>query len=496
LPNSTSQFLDTGRLLVDLQRVSEIVQSFSDCLEPEAIAKRATDGLVNTFGYAFARVWLVESDRDYLRLVASSGMYTRTDGSFARVPMGAFKVGKIAQNRIPFLSNHLAEEVWVKDRQWAIAHQITGFAGYPLAIADRVIGVLAVFSHQPLSSEFLEVLQGLCTTLAIVLDHATQHQQDKQQDKQAQPVIAPFLSEQLAALLGQARFSLVGTERSLTDSLIYLLIRTAEVLRHLNCTYCRLSYGETQVVLEAMVFPEAESHAFNEAAASSKGLDAEDWSAKDLKATHSAIDALGDLRFAISCLGGTLQILGDSHSSVLQVVLEVPYPSCLINLPIQIQCRSPVLQMAFTHLAYLSGLRVCGIADATVPLITDDAALLAIYPAHRLLWIADPTQALPKGAIAKLDLFITPAQLQEAVEAAHQGKAWGIADQPSESQTLSDREQEILTLLAQGLRDRDIAAQLYISERTIKFHINNLLTKLQARTRCQAMYEVSSRGWI
>jgi DNA-binding CsgD family transcriptional regulator len=401
-------------------------------------------------------------------------MYTRIDGSFARVPMGAFKVGKIAQNRIPFLSNHLAEEVWVKDRQWAIAHQITGFAGYPLLVGDRVIGVLAVFSHQPLSSEFLEVLQGLCTTLSIVLDHATQHQQDRQ----TQPETTPFLSEQLATLLGRARFSLVGTERSLTDSLIYLLIRTAEVLRNLNCTYCRLSYGETQIVLEAMVFPEAESAAFRGTVA------------------LEAADALGDLRFAVSCLGGTLQILSDHNSTVLQVVLEVPYPSCLLGLPIRIQCRSPVLQMAFTHLAYLAGLKVCGIADPTVPIITDDVALPLDSPTQRLLWIADPTQALPKGAIAQIDLFITSTQLREAVEAVHQGKTWGIADLPSESQTLSDREQEILTLLAQGLRDRNIAAQLYISERTVKFHINNLLTKLQVRTRCQAMYEVSSRGWI
>ncbi|MBI4780383.1 MAG: GAF domain-containing protein [Oscillatoriophycideae cyanobacterium NC_groundwater_1537_Pr4_S-0.65um_50_18] len=476
MPDSTSPFLDAGRLLVDLQRVSEIVQSFSGCLEPEAIAKCATDGLVTTFGYAFARVWLVESDRVHLRLVASSGMYTRTDGSFARVPMGAFKVGKIAQNRIPFLSNHLAEEAWVKDRQWALVHKITGFAGYPLTVGDRVIGVLAVFSHQPLSSEFLEVLQGLCTTLAIVLDHATQHQRAKQ----ILPEANPFLSEQLATVLGRARFSLVGTERSLTDSLIYLLIRTAEVLRDLNCTYCRLSYGATQIVLEAMVFPDLVSpHPFG------------------AEEPCGSINSFGDLCFAAACLGGTLQTLSDQarNAAVLQVVLEVPYPSGRVGAAVQIQCRSPVLQMAFTHLAYLAGLKICNIDNPRVPLITDDVAQWA-DSAKRLLWVADPTQAIPKGAIAQLNLFITPTQLREAVEAAHQGKPWGMAELPSEAQTLSDREQEILTLLAQGLRDRDIAAQLYISERTVKFHINNLLTKLQARTRCQAIYEVSSRGWI
>nr|WP_250125910.1 hypothetical protein [Chroococcidiopsis sp. CCMEE 29] len=43
-------------------------------------------------------------------------MYTHINGSFARVPMGAYKVGKIAQNRVSFLSNNLADEAWVKDR--------------------------------------------------------------------------------------------------------------------------------------------------------------------------------------------------------------------------------------------------------------------------------------------------------------------------------------------------------------------------------------------
>jgi hypothetical protein len=54
--------------------------------------------------------------------------------------MSAYKVGKIAENCVPFLSNHLAEESWVKDREWAIANQIQRFAGYPLGKRDRFAG--------------------------------------------------------------------------------------------------------------------------------------------------------------------------------------------------------------------------------------------------------------------------------------------------------------------------------------------------------------------
>jgi DNA-binding NarL/FixJ family response regulator len=61
---------------------------------------------------------------------------------------------------------------------------------------------------------------------------------------------------------------------------------------------------------------------------------------------------------------------------------------------------------------------------------------------------------------------------------------------------LSEREQEILTLLTQGLRDRDVAAHLIISESTVKFHINNAVRKLKAQTRFQALYQVMAKGWI
>jgi DNA-binding NarL/FixJ family response regulator len=60
----------------------------------------------------------------------------------------------------------------------------------------------------------------------------------------------------------------------------------------------------------------------------------------------------------------------------------------------------------------------------------------------------------------------------------------------------SEREREIMALLAQGLRDRDIAHHLYISESTVKFHINNSLTKLQAKNRYQAVYQAAIHGWI
>lgn len=61
---------------------------------------------------------------------------------------------------------------------------------------------------------------------------------------------------------------------------------------------------------------------------------------------------------------------------------------------------------------------------------------------------------------------------------------------------LSDREQEALALLAQGLQNKEIAARMRISERTVKFHVSAILTKLGAGNRTEAVHIARSRGLL
>ncbi len=65
-----------------------------------------------------------------------------------------------------------------------------------------------------------------------------------------------------------------------------------------------------------------------------------------------------------------------------------------------------------------------------------------------------------------------------------------VSDEPTA------RELEVLTLAAEGLRNRDIARRLQTSERTTQFHLGNLFGKLQVGSRTEMVYRARRRGWI
>lgn len=80
------------------------------------------------------------------------------------------------------------------------------------------------------------------------------------------------------------------------------------------------------------------------------------------------------------------------------------------------------------------------------------------------------------------DVFIQP----EIASRTLREMATGRQRAESTPFDLSEREREVLVLLAQGLSNREIAGRLHITEGTVKNHVSNILAKLQAENRTQA----------
>lgn len=114
---------------------------------------------------------------------------------------------------------------------------------------------------------------------------------------------------------------------------------------------------------------------------------------------------------------------------------------------------------------------------------------------------ADARNALAAGANGFLFKGSPGTEILDAVRAVSAGGEW-ITDEiaallnATDGSDLSAREKEVLTKLAEGLRNQEIADQLGLSLSTVKSHVNAILDKLDAVDRTEAVVTALKRGII
>jgi PAS domain S-box-containing protein len=150
----------------------------------QSMLQRSAESIVEHIGAAFARIWTLNAAEGTLELVASAGLYTHLDGPHGRVPVGMYKIGKIAKERAPHLTNDVQNDPRVSDKEWARREGMVAFAGYPLLVEKRLVGVVALFSREPLSEAALDALSGVAERLALVVEQ--KRAQEKLQEREAQ----------------------------------------------------------------------------------------------------------------------------------------------------------------------------------------------------------------------------------------------------------------------------------------------------------------------
>ena len=107
--------------------------------------------------------------------------------------------------------------------------------------------------------------------------------------------------------------------------------------------------------------------------------------------------------------------------------------------------------------------------------------------------------SIKAGALGYLLKNVSPPDLVKAIQAAHRGEAQlhpeiarklmdEFSDRPSRPtyDELTERELEVLRLIARGRNNREISRELVISENTVKTHVSNILSKLHLSDRTQA----------
>lgn len=149
--------------------------------------------------------------------------------------------------------------------------------------------------------------------------------------------------------------------------------------------------------------------------------------------------------------------------------------------------------------------------DLQMPVMNGIEAITAIrseFPEARMIVLStyqgdvQAMRALKAGALGYLLKHMLRSDLADAIRTVHAGKRRipvEIANQLADHATddpLSERELEVLRKVALGSSNKIIAAELNVSESTIKSHLKNILSKLGANDRTHAVTIATRRGFI
>ncbi|HEX3802775.1 MAG TPA: response regulator transcription factor [Solirubrobacteraceae bacterium] len=128
--------------------------------------------------------------------------------------------------------------------------------------------------------------------------------------------------------------------------------------------------------------------------------------------------------------------------------------------------------------------------------LTKDAGIIEIT---RAVEAAAAHQTLLDPVVQQQLLASATARAAPEVVAGSQGQGAGELGPPTQPPAtlpddLTPREAEVLTLIARGLSNREIAAELFVSEATVKTHINHVFSKIDVRDRAQAVHYAYTHG--
>ena len=185
----------------------------------------------------------------------------------------------------------------------------------------------------------------------------------------------------------------------------------------------------------------------------------------------------------------------------LRVVGEAGTPADAVAAVATSRPHVVLLDLKLTAGPQTDGLDVCRRLCAAHPGI--GVLVLTTFAEDRL--VVEAVQAGARGYVVK---DVDTTELVRAIRAVSRGESAFDARSASamvrslsgggtpERERLTERELDVLRLLARGLSNRAIGAELFISETTVKFHVGNLMRKLVVSRRAEAVYAATKLGLL
>jgi two-component system sensor histidine kinase/response regulator len=139
--------------------------------EPHVMLQECADALVEHLDGGFAGIWTVDPTGQWLELQAASGANCPADGD-GRLSIGEGTLGAIARSQTPRFLRGVDVAIALGGPEWTRSEGMAAFAGHPLLLHEKLIGVIAVFAHQDFSPAGLDAIAAVSDAIALSVDRA------------------------------------------------------------------------------------------------------------------------------------------------------------------------------------------------------------------------------------------------------------------------------------------------------------------------------------
>jgi two-component system sensor histidine kinase/response regulator len=135
-----------------------------------AMLHQCAEALVHHLDGGFARIWTLDESGQVLQLEAGAGICAAFDAGHSQVPIARSAIGTIARTGQPLVTHAADLDLPIGDPAWLGPERVAVFAGYPLLLDSKLVGVMAIFAPHEFSSSAQDALAAVADAVALGIE--------------------------------------------------------------------------------------------------------------------------------------------------------------------------------------------------------------------------------------------------------------------------------------------------------------------------------------
>jgi signal transduction histidine kinase len=154
--------------------------------ELPAMLHQCAEALVQHLDGGFARIWTLDDSGEVLHLEASAGLCAVFDANHSHVPIVRSAIGAIARTRQPLVTRAADTDLPIGDPAWLGPDRLAVFAGYPLLLDSKLVGVMAIFAPHEFPTSAQDALAAVADAVALGIERKRAERELERSHRQAE----------------------------------------------------------------------------------------------------------------------------------------------------------------------------------------------------------------------------------------------------------------------------------------------------------------------